>query len=87
MHTDELRTAVVETLHGIAPEADLGVLDSTKSFHDQIDIDSVDYLNFMLSLEKRLNVRIVEVDYPQLSTLAGCLAYLAPLVREKTEAG
>lgn len=78
MMTDQatLRTVVLECLQSVAPEAALDALDPGRTFHDQLDLDSVDYLNFVLTLEKRLGVRIAEVDFPQLSSLDGCLAYL-----------
>jgi len=46
------------------------------SFRDQLDIDSVDFLNFVLALEQRLGRTIPQLDYPRLSTLDGCVAYL-----------
>ncbi len=83
MHDEEIRDIVLETLQSIAPEADLGSLEPVTSFRDQIDIDSMDFLNFMIALEKRLDVRIREVDYPKLSSLDGCLTYL----RDRSSAG
>ena len=76
MQDEEIRQAVLDELQTVAPEADLGSLEPVTSFRDQIDIDSMDFLNFMLALEKRLGVRIREVDYPKLSSLDGCIAYL-----------
>jgi acyl carrier protein len=76
---DELRQQVIEALLGVAPEVDAASLLPDVSFRDQFDMDSVDYLNFVLSLEERLGVRIPELDYPKLSSLKGCLAYLATL--------
>lgn len=75
--TDEttLRAVILECLQAVAPEVESAALDATRAFHDQIDMDSVDYLNFVLTLEKRLGVRIAEADFPQLSSLNGCLAY------------
>jgi acyl carrier protein len=76
MNVDELRGPVLEVLRKIAPEADIGSLDPQRSFHDQFGIDSVDYLNFVIGLEEKLGLRIAEIDYPKLSSLRGCLAYL-----------
>lgn len=76
MKNSELAGIVIAALHEVAPEADLSTLDPMKSFHDQLDIDSVDFLNLMLTLEERLKLRIAEADYPLLSTLDGCVAYL-----------
>lgn len=72
----EIGAAVGEALKAVAPESDPASLDPDSPFRDQLDIDSVDFLNFVLGVEKRLGVRVPETDYPQLSTLAGCLAYL-----------
>ncbi len=46
-------------------------------FRDQLDIDSVDYLNFVLALERAFGVRVPEADCPRLSTLGGCVRFLS----------
>lgn len=83
MHAEALRAVILDALREIAPEAELAGLDSAKSFHDQIEIDSVDFLNLMLALEKAFGLHIAETDYPLLSSLDGCIAYLAPRVAGK----
>lgn len=80
MTRDEIQAITLELLHTIAPDADLAAIDSGISFRDQFEIDSVDYLNFVLSLEKRVGIRIPDLDYPRLSSLAGCVDYLAAKV-------
>jgi acyl carrier protein len=77
MTTDEIRATVLRILGRIAPEADLTRLDPTVSFRDQLDIDSMDLLNFVIALEKELRVGVPEKDYPRLATLEGCVTYLA----------
>lgn len=86
MTPDDLRATTLDALRQIAPEADLSVLDPARSFRDQIEIDSVDYLNFVLALEQRLGLRIPELHYPRLSSLDGCVSYLAS-VRAAGNAG
>jgi len=76
MTSEELKRHVFDALLETAPEVNTGGLDPAVSFRDQFEIDSVDFLNFVLSLEKRLNVRIPEGDYPKLSSLNGCISYL-----------
>jgi acyl carrier protein len=76
MNDDELRSPVLEVLRKVAPEADIESLDPERSFHDQFGIDSIDYLNFVMGLEEKLGVRIAEINYPKLSSLQGCPAYL-----------
>lgn len=67
---------ILATLTAIAPEVDGVSLDPDRAFRDQIELDSVDFLNFVLALEQRLGRRIPEIHYPRLSSLQGCLDYL-----------
>lgn len=76
MNEEELRSEVLKALKQVAPEADTATLVSEQTFRDQLGIDSIDYLNFIVGLEERLGLRIAEIDYPRLSSLAGCLGYL-----------
>ena len=71
-----LEQRVLLTLKSVAPEIDAERVDPKQSFHKQLGIDSIDYLNFIVGLEERFKIRIDEPDYPQLSTLDGCLKYL-----------
>lgn len=76
MTTEALTPVVLAVLTEIAPELDLSGINPELSFRDQFEVDSVDFLNFVLALEKRLGRKIPEVDYPKLSSLKGCLSYL-----------
>jgi acyl carrier protein len=76
MNQAEIKATVLRILGEIAPEADLTHLKPDVSFRDQLDIDSMDFLNFVIALEEGLNVRINESDYPKLSTLRGCVEHL-----------
>jgi acyl carrier protein len=78
MEPEALRSLIRQTLAEIAPDARIDRLDPKVSFHDQLEIDSVDFMNLMLALEQKLGWRIPEGDYPQLSTLDGCIRYLTP---------
>ena len=77
MTQDELRKTVLDTLGDIAPEADLGALPPHKDLREELDIDSMDFLNFVIALHEKLGVDIPEADYPQLVTLDGAVGYLA----------
>jgi acyl carrier protein len=79
MTNDQIRATVLRLLGNIAPEADPAELQSDVSLRDQLDVDSMDLLNFMISLHKEFGVEIPERDYPQLMTIDGCVAYLATL--------
>ena len=76
MTQETLQQTVIGALTGIAPEVDPSTLDPDINFRDQFELDSVDYLNFVLTLEQRLAIKIPEMDYPRLSCLNGCLTYL-----------
>ncbi|MGE5088288.1 MAG: acyl carrier protein [Candidatus Levyibacteriota bacterium] len=71
-----LRTAVFETLLRIAPETSPGEIAAGKPLRDQVDLDSMDWLNFLVGLHERLGVDIPEADYRKLATLDDLLAYL-----------
>jgi acyl carrier protein len=79
---DTLRATVVEALLDVAPDVDAATLDAATPFRDQFDFDSMDQLNFVLGLHRRLGVDVPEADYPQLATLDGCVAYLLRALRE-----
>ncbi len=74
---DELRAVVLRVLGDIAPEADLASLRPDVAFREQLDLDSMDILNFVVGLHGALGVEIPEADYPKLATLDACVEYLA----------
>ena len=75
----------LRALGEIAPEADLASLKPDVSFRDQLDIDSMDFLNFVIALHEALQVDIPEADYPKFDTLDGCVRYVTSFVASKTE--
>jgi acyl carrier protein len=78
---DEIRSTLLEVLGEIAPEADLAGLDPREDLREQIDIDSMDVLNFAIGVHERTGVEIPEADYPKLATLDSCVAYVASRLR------
>ncbi len=74
---EEIRQVVLRVLGEIAPEADLSSLKPDVGIRDQLDIDSMDFLNFVIAVHQSLGVEIPESDYPKLATLEGAVAYLA----------
>jgi acyl carrier protein len=76
-----LRDAVFDTLRRIAPEAASSELDSSRALREQVDLDSMDWLNFLVALNKKLGVDIPEADYGKLVTLDDLLAYLEVKLR------
>jgi acyl carrier protein len=76
MNDTAMREFVLRTLKKFAPGADLENLQPDRRFRDQLDFDSVDFLNFALALQDGLQITIPEEDFPMLATLNGCLGYL-----------
>jgi acyl carrier protein len=77
MTPNEIRNTVLRLLCTVAPEADPTALKPDVGFRDQIDIDSMDYLNFIIALHKEFRIEIPEKDYPQLASLNGCIHYVS----------
>ncbi len=77
MNNEQIRTTILRTLSDVAPNVDTETLKPDISFHDQLELDSIDFLRLMMNLEKELNVTIFDFDYPKLSTLNGCEHYLS----------
>jgi len=73
----EIRDAVLSILGGIAPEVDLSSVRPDADLREELDIDSMDFLRFVVGLHDRLGVDVPESDYPRIRTLAGAVAYLA----------
>ena len=76
----EIREVVLRALNSVAPEVDLESIDPGRNLRDQIDIDSVDFLNFVIGINKDLGVDIPDADVAKLATLNSWVAYLLPRV-------
>ena len=76
MTPEELKSQVLGILATIAPELEAGELRGDKALRSQVDLDSMDWLNFLVALHERLKVEIPESDYAKLVTLDDLLAYL-----------
>lgn len=74
---EEIRAAVTAALSSMAPESVDVELEPAVNFRDQIEIDSMDFVGFVLALEKELGVKVPELEYPGLSSLDGCVSYFA----------
>jgi acyl carrier protein len=81
MSPEQLRSVVLEALSDVAPELEPGSLDPQVELRNQLDLDSMDFLNFVLGLHKALDVDIPEADYRKLASLDGCVAYLAEKIK------
>lgn len=76
MNASEIRTLVAHVLSGIAPEADLSSVGDSEDLREALDLDSMDFLNFVVGLSRGSGLSIPEADYPRLFTMNGLLAYM-----------
>jgi len=77
MDRNEIKATVLDELRRIAPEVEEGELKSDRPLREQVDLDSMDWLNFLVALHERLQVEIPESDYARLGTLDQTVDYLA----------
>lgn len=73
----EIRKLAAELLSDIAPETDPEALPGDRDIREELDIDSMDFLNFIVALAKQTELAIPEEDYPRLFTMDGIAAYVA----------
>jgi acyl carrier protein len=83
MNNEEVVTAVNDIIATIAPDEDLASLALDVRLRDQIELDSMDFLDIVMELRKRYGVQVPEEDYMQLATLQGCIDYLGPKLTGK----
>ena len=77
MNPNEARSLLAHLLHGIAPEVGLADVDDTALLHDDLDLDSMDFLNLVTALHEETGIDVPERDYPKLATIGDFLAYVA----------
>lgn len=73
---DTLAATVLTLLRAIAPELEADALDFAQPLRRQVDLDSMDWLNFLVGLSERFGVNIPEADYAQLVSVDNLVAYL-----------
>lgn len=78
MTAADVRQIVLDIISDIAPDESVDSLDDNKSLREQLDLDSMDFLDIVMELRKRHKVEVPQEDYPKLATLASCVAYLTP---------
>jgi len=82
MKAEDIRAVILEVIHQIVPDEDLSNLKGDVRIRDQIEMDSMDFLDIMMELRKRYGIKVPEEDYMKLSTLDGSVAYLEPLMKQ-----
>ena len=78
MTHEEVRRVVLDIVANIAPDEDLSKLDNKAALRDQLDLDSMDFLDIVMELRKRYRLEVPPEDYPKLATLKSCMEYLSP---------
>jgi len=82
MAPPEIRALILEILENIAPDEDLSNLDDSKPFREQLELDSMDFLDIVMELRKRHRIQIPEEDYPHLASMDSTVTYLKPLMAD-----
>lgn len=82
MNQDDIREAILDILSGIAPDDDLSDLKDDVPFREQLELDSMDFLDIVMELRKRYRIQIPEDDYLELRSMDSTIAYLEPLMKD-----
>jgi acyl carrier protein len=82
MTSAEIQEAILDILASIAPDEDLSKLDPQVPFRDQMELDSMDFLDIVMELRKRYRVQIPEEDYPALASMKSSVDYLFPRMKD-----
>ncbi|HAQ58015.1 MAG TPA: acyl carrier protein [Opitutae bacterium] len=78
MTEDQVKQIVIDIIAEIAPDEDTSNITPEINLRDQLDLDSMDFLDIVMELRKQHNIEVPEADYPELASLATCAAYLTP---------
>jgi acyl carrier protein len=78
MNGKQVKDIVLGIIAVVAPDADLSDVKSDVRLRDQLDMDSMDFLDIVMELRKRYKIEVPKEDYPELATLDGCVEYLGP---------
>ncbi len=86
MTTGEIRETVLDILSNIAPDEDLSQLKDEVSFREQLELDSMDFLDIVMELRKRHRIQIPEDDYVELASMQSTVKYLEPMMKDLQKA-
>ncbi len=78
MTKDAIRQAIVDIIQEILPDEDMSGIDPEKPLRDQLELDSMDFLDIVMELRKRYQIEVPEKDYMELNTLGSTIVYLEP---------
>lgn len=83
MQATEISSVILEIIADIAPDEDLSDVKPDVRLRDQMDLDSMDFLDIVMELRKRYGIEVPEEEYPKLATLDSCVEYLGPKLADK----
>ncbi|HLX60366.1 MAG TPA: acyl carrier protein [Planctomycetota bacterium] len=83
MTKQQIRQAILDIIADIAPDEELSNIKDDVRLREQLDLDSMDFLDIVMELRKRYNVEVPEADYMQLASLASSMIYLEPKLKDK----
>lgn len=75
---EEVRQHVLNIIADVALDEDLDGIKDEETLRDQLDLDSMDFLDIVMELKKRHQIEVPQDDYPRLATLQSCVEYLGP---------
>jgi len=78
----EIREVIIDILSDIAPDEDLSDIKDDVSFREQLELDSMDFLDIVMELRKRYRIQIPEEDYPHLASMNSTVEYLEPRMKD-----
>jgi len=79
----EIPGVIIDIINTIAPDEDTDDLKHDVRLRDQLDLDSMDFLDIVMELRKRYGIEVPEEDYPKLASLDSCVEYLGPKLADK----
>lgn len=80
---DDVKKIVIDIIAEIAPDEDTSDLKDDVRLRDQLDLDSMDFLDIVMELRKKHGIEVPEEDYPKLASLDSCAEYLTPKFLQK----
>lgn len=82
MTREDITKAIIEIINDILPDGDCSGINPDARLRDQLELDSMDFLDIVMELRKKYGIEVPESDYPQLATLNSCANYLEPKMRD-----
>jgi acyl carrier protein len=83
MQATDISQVILDIIGSIAPDEDTSNVKPDVRLRDQLDLDSMDFLDIVMELRKRYGIEVPEEDYPKLATLNSCVEYLGPKLADK----